>query len=350
MNKLGITGLLVAALTICLMHTAVADACTRLIYGAGNGRYLTARSMDWTTDMPCAFWTYPRGMAKDGGVDPDSIKWTAKYGSVTLSGFDAATVDGMNEKGLVANILYLVEADYGERNGKPGISLGAWTQYVLDNFATVSEAVEALRAEPFRIVPAMIPGGIKPGAHLAITDASGDSAIFEYLEGELVIHHGKQYTVMTNSPTYDQQLALKAYWEEIGGLVMLPGTNRAADRFVRASYYTKAAPDFEDERLAVGAAFSIIRNVSVPLGIKDPSKPNISTTLWRTVSDPKSMRYYYDSAITPNIFWVDVEELEFGEGTPPKKIDLVGHPIMAGDISSHFEPATPFKWLAPEEN
>jgi choloylglycine hydrolase len=40
---------------------------------------------------------------------------------------------------------------------------------------------------------------------------------------------------MTNSPTYDQQLALNRYWEQIGGTTMLPGTNRAADRFVRAS-------------------------------------------------------------------------------------------------------------------
>jgi penicillin V acylase-like amidase (Ntn superfamily) len=32
-------------------------------------------------------------------------------------------------------------------------------------------------------------------------------------DGKLVIHHGKQYTVMTNSPTFDQQLALNAYCE-----------------------------------------------------------------------------------------------------------------------------------------
>jgi choloylglycine hydrolase len=27
---------------------------------------------------------------------------------------------------------------------------------------------------------------------------------------------------MTNSPTYDQQLALNEYWKQIGGTVMLP--------------------------------------------------------------------------------------------------------------------------------
>ena len=45
---------------------------------------------------------------------------------------------------------------------------------------------------------------------------------------------------MTNSPAYDQQLALDAYWKEIGGLVFLPGTNRASDRFARASFFLSA--------------------------------------------------------------------------------------------------------------
>lgn len=50
---------------------------------------------------------------------------------------------------------------------------------------------------------------------------------------------------MTNSPTFDQQLALNTYWQQIGGTVMLPGTNRASDRFARASFYTQAIPKME---------------------------------------------------------------------------------------------------------
>ena len=53
---------------------------------------------------------------------------------------------------------------------------------------------------------------------------------------------------MTNSPVYDQQLAINAYWESIGGTVMLPGTNRAADRFARASFYIKAIPQTDKVR------------------------------------------------------------------------------------------------------
>ena len=41
---------------------------------------------------------------------------------------------------------------------------------------------------------------------------------------------------MTNSPIFSEQLALDKYWKQIGGTVMLPGTNRAADHFARASF------------------------------------------------------------------------------------------------------------------
>ena len=77
-----------------------------------------------------------------------------------------------------------------------------------------------------------LPNGKKAAGHLSLADASGDSAIFEYLGGKLIIHHNRKYTVMTNSPTFDQQLAIDAYWKGINGLNFQPGTISSADRFV----------------------------------------------------------------------------------------------------------------------
>lgn len=57
-----------------------------------------------------------------------------------------------------------------------GISI--WTQYVLDNFATVHEAVEELKKETFRIdAPRMPNNGPESTLHLAITDETGNTAI-----------------------------------------------------------------------------------------------------------------------------------------------------------------------------
>ena len=185
-------------------------------------------------------------------------------------------------------------------------------QYVLDNYASVAEAVDDLRKEPFYVATMMTPDGHPGQLHLSISDETGDSAIFEYLGGKLVIHHGRQYQVMTNAPAYDQQLALNAYWETVGGRAMLPGTSRPADRFVRTSFYVKAVKQTADPTEAVATAFSLIRNASVPLGVTPPpGAPNVAETLWRTVADHRNRRYFYESTRSPNVFWVDLGRPRF---------------------------------------
>ncbi len=325
-----------------------ADACTRILYKSGTKDAIVGRTMDWMADPGTDLWAFPKGMKRDGGAGAGSIAWTAKHGSVIASFYNVATVDGINDAGLAANTLYLVESDYGNAQGskKPLISAGAWTQYVLDNFATVAEAVDALSKEPFAIVAPDLPGGHKAGGHLALADASGDSAIFEYLDGKLVIHHDPKYTVMTNSPSFDRQLALDSYWREIGGSKFLPGTISSPDRFARVSYYLNASPHEKDSRLAAATAFSLIRSISVPLGISDLNEPNIASTIWRTVADTGARRYFFESAYSPTIFWVDLGKLDLSEGASPKKLDLSGHPVIAGDASAQFAPAEPFKFLS----
>jgi penicillin V acylase-like amidase (Ntn superfamily) len=327
------------------------QACTRAVYLGPEGTIITVRSMDWFNDIGTNLWAFPRGMKRDGAAGANSIQWTSKYGSVGAAGFDVAIADGMNEKGLVANLLYLAESEYVKptsNDPRKPLALSAWTQYVLDNYATVAEAVEDLRKEPFYVVPMMTPDG-KPGTmHLAISDATGDSAIFEYVDGKLMIHHGREFQVMTNSPIYDQQLALTDYWQQIGGTTMLPGTNRAADRFVRASFYINAIPQTSNINEAVASSFGVIRNVSVPLGITTPGQPNISSTLWRTVSDQKNKRYFFESTRSPNVFWVNLADMDFAEGSPTKKLTLTDGVILAGNAADKFQPAEPFKFLPAE--
>lgn len=335
-----------------------ANACTRALFVGSDGVVITGRSMDWMEDLHSDLWAFPQGMTRDGAAGPQSISWTSKYGSLIVSGYNAGTADGMNEKGLVANMLYLDESDYGKPSGdKPVMSISVWAQYVLDNFATVSEAVKALQQEPFIIIAPILPNGFPAQMHLSISDATGDSAIFEYIDGKLVIHHGKQYVVQTNSPTYDQQLALNAYWQSIGGLTFLPGTNRSADRFARASFligaipkesapaYIKAVPDGTFINQAVASVLSVIRSVSVPLGITTPGEPNVASTIWRTISNQKDIVYFYDSSTSPNVFRVPLSDLNLKKGAPVKKLALTGGKIYSGNAAGKFEEAKPFAFL-----
>ncbi|GAO71415.1 choloylglycine hydrolase [Comamonas thiooxydans] len=306
--------------------------------------------MDWKSDIVSNLWVLPRGMQRTGETGPNTVRWTSKYGSVITSGYDISTTDGVNEAGLNANLLWLVESQYPAfgTNSKPGLSIAAWAQYVLDNFATVQQAVAALSKEPFTLVSDTMPGENRlTTVHLSISDASGDSAIVEYIAGKQVIHHGRQYQVMTNSPTFDQQLALNAYWKQIGGTTMLPGTNRAADRFARASFYVNAIPKDQSPNKALASVFSVIRNASVPYGLNTPEEPNISSTRWRTVFDHERKLYFFESALTPNTFWVDLKALDFSkEKGKVMKIDLgpdQNH-TYSGDATGQFKASEPFKF------
>jgi choloylglycine hydrolase len=208
--------------------------------------------------------------------------------------------------------------------------------------------VDALQKDPVTIVTDTIPGDTRLATlHLSMSDATGDSAIVEYIGGKQVIHHGRQYQVMTNSPIFDQQWALNAYWKEIGGTVMLPGTNRSADRFARASFYVNAIPKNEDPVIAIASVLSIIHNVSVPYGIATPDQPNISSTRWRTVADHKRKLYFFESALTPNAFWVDLKEVDFSAQTGKvMKLDLGKDQrnVFAGNALRSFKETKPFKF------
>jgi len=334
-----------------ILTAGIADACTRFVYHGINDQIITARSMDWKTDTGTNLWVLPRGMKRDGKAGPNSIEWTAKYGSVVASAYDVSTTDGMNEAGLVTNLLWLVESEYPhfDGTGKPGLTIAAWAQYVLDNFATVAEAVEALESEPFVVVTDNVPGEERlTTLHLSISDSTGDSAIVEYIGGKQVIHHSRDYQVMTNSPIFEEQLALESYWRQIGGTVMLPGTNRASDRFARASFYVNAIPKTEDAVETLASVFGVIRNTSVPFGLTTPDQPNISSTRWRTVADHKRMLYFFESALTPNTFWVDLKEFDFSPETG-KVLNLDLGPqqshIYSGVANGDFVESEPFEFL-----
>ena len=326
-----------------------AGSCTRVVYKGLNGLVLTGRSMDFSIPIPANLWAFPKGMERNGEVGKNSLKWTSKYGSLAASSWDIATPDGMNEAGLVANMLWLVESEYPEFNKKgkkKGMAISLWAQYALDNFASVKEAVDEFSKEEFVIVSDFIPGTKKfTTVHLSLSDASGDSAIFEYINGKLKIHHDASYRVMTNDPPFEKQLALAKYWENVPGKSFLPGSVNSTDRYARASHFISAIPETDDVRVAVASVFSVIRNVSVPFGYEIEGFPNLSSTQWRVVADHKNKVYYFETALTPNTFWVDLKKLDFASDACVKKLDLSNHQTYSGETSASFVEAEAFKFI-----
>jgi penicillin V acylase-like amidase (Ntn superfamily) len=355
-------GALIALIAAVLLSagSAPAAACTRVLYVAKDGTVITGRSMDWGEDLKSNMWVLPRGLKRDGRGGKNSIAWESKYGSLIVSGYDIGTSEGMNEKGLVVNMLALAESDYGKPpEGTKVISMSTWAQYILDNHATVAETVTDFKKGKFQVQTVVLPTGKPANMHLAMADPTGDSAIFEYVEGKLVIHHGKQYRVMTNSPTFDKQLAIMEYWREAGGLQKsLPGTSRAADRFVRATYLLEAIPAEVKPQYISGVAgqkfyfqammsvLSVMRSVGTPLGVDIENQPWVSSTIWRTVTDSSNRIVLFDSAMAPAPFWVRLDDMDLKAGAPVKKLELVGGKTYSGNAADRFLEAKLFDFAA----
>ena len=261
------TGALAVSLAV---PVTAALACTRVLWNDNGKAMVVARTMDLFRSDEAQLVVSPRGVqhiSRAGGGSP--VSWNAKFGTVAVTALGGiATSDGMNERGLVANQLYLDKTKYEKRDSRIGLTNAMWAQYVLDNFATVAEALDGLKKVQ---VVSIVIGGQEWPVHLAISDATGDSAVIEFVGGKMVVHHGKQFTVMTNEPTLDQQLANIKRYQAFGGKLPLPGDIDPMSRFVRASTYLKTLPPPKDIRETVAGAYDVVRNAAVPPGSKDTS-------------------------------------------------------------------------------
>ena len=174
--------------------------------------------------------------------------------------------------------------------------------------------------------------------HVALEDATGDSAILEYLGGKLVIHHGRHFWVMTNAPAYDEQLKLlgKRDFKNPTMETQVPGNVNPRDRFQRATYFLSVLTKPQTERAGIAGMFGLIRNVSIPFGA--PVNGSTFDTEYRTVSDLSNTRYYFELTTAPNVIWADLKKLNLDAGAAvmtlnPNNIDL------SGDVTEKFEPA-----------
>ena len=336
---------IIAVFLVWVLSASTALPCTRILWVAADGQVFVGRTQDWTEKANSAFRVYPRGIERNGAVAENPHKWTSKYGSLVITGYDLATHEGVNEKGLSAHILYLAgETDYGKRDPRiEGIGVTQWVQYFLDNYATVAEAVKAQESFAFQIDSLILPNGFPTLVHLSISDKSGDSAVIEYVGGKAKVYHDKRFTVMTNEPTYDKQIENLKQYRSFGGDKPLPGERTPSDRFVRAAYYANGLPKPASRAEGAAYMFSVIRNVSVPFGTGDPDKPNVSSTIFRTVIDLTGGRYYFESTYAPNVVWVDCATLDFSKGMPEMELQVEKTIFsLTGDVTSQLVKAKPF--------
>lgn len=358
-RRLFLTGLLAAP---AILWADKLRACSLVFVNNRKLAKIVVRSMDLPVSFPerPKFFVFPRGMTRDGkhsalpgitarvdGVGAKAVSWTSRYGNAAMVGFDGGATDGLNEKGLAAHVLVLGVSEHEPKDDRPELADALWVQYVLENFATVKEVVDAHTSGKFRVVGSWSNdlGLPKPlGLHLAVEDTSGDSAIFEYVGGKLVIHHGPEFRVMTNDPPLDEMLARMKKYQALGGNEELPGGPAPEFRFARLSVYSKYLPDPKDYTDAVAGALSLLRIAQVPF--RDPARapggPGLAgvQTNWVSAADVTNDIYYVNSATVPSLFWLDLKDVDFARAS---LVYLDPHdPKIGGDARRFLKP-----WKAP---
>lgn len=327
------------ALAITSLAPVQADACTRVVYNGSDSLFVVARSLDWKTPIPTNLYVYPKGMEKVSTNLDNPIKWTSKYGAVYAVGYDGGVTEGMNEKGLVVNGLFCKGTVYNSSavNEKYTMSLAVFVEWLLDNNETVEEVKKALTDADFEIQGATFDGGTVSALHWGVTDATGKSIIFEFDHGKINVYDMGDYRAMTNDPQWPQMTAIIDYWEKVGGKNFLPGTVTSPDRCVRANYFAHHVEATGNTDLGVSIARSVLLNSSVPYTYMIEGEPNLSSTQWRSYSDTRDGRYYFDIVTNPGYYYIDLHKLDLRKGAPVLKLDTSKTTDLVGCANHRLE-------------
>jgi choloylglycine hydrolase len=317
-------------------------ACSRVFSSVNGKAMVVGRTMDLFISDQAGLALRPRGLGAGGmlGVaDANALKWNSKYGNVGVLSLGKIISDGLNEKGLSANLLYLGVSSYPRRSSaQPGISNLRMVEYVLDHFATVAEALEGLKR--VQVVSDRVLD--RPwGLHLSLADRSGASAVVEFVNGVMKVHQGKETFVMTNEPELDWQLHNLKRYRPFGGALPLPGDIDPASRFVRASTYLKTLPLAKSTAEAEANVAAVMNNVAVPAGANDYSagvSEDTWLTLWTTIANLSDGLYAFQLAANPFPVWVNLRQMDWQSGAGMRVLD-VQSPRLTGDVSAQLSRA-----------
>jgi penicillin V acylase-like amidase (Ntn superfamily) len=295
-----------------IMYTAHAFACSTFLLSK-DGRYIFGRNYDWITGNGMVM-VNARGAAKTSFTvgNGKTISWTSAYGSITFNQFGKEFPHGgMNEKGLVIELMWLRETNYPAADNRAALSELQWIQYQLDNCATVEEVIAT--DQKIRIGRE----GAAP-LHFLIADAAGHAATIEFINGQRVVHQGKElnYPVLTNT-SYEQ--SIQQYNADKKGRF----NDNSVQRFASACNMVQQFTTIKEE--PVNYAFGILNKVAIP-----------DYTKWSIVYDITNLKIYFSTSEQPQRKQVAFSDFDFTCKNTPPFINLNSN--NKGSISKFFTP------------
>lgn len=287
-------------------------ACTTFCL-KNKSEVLFGKNYDWMIGDGMIF-VNKRGVEKSAMISGNetAARWVSKYGNVTFNQYGKDNPSGgMNEAGLVIELMWLEDTQYPKTDARPVIDVLEWIQYQLDISASVEDVVknsEAVRiASPVKL-------------HYLVNDKAGNSATIEFLGGNLVAHTGEKLAVSTlTNDTYEKSLNYSK--------MVAPEkakTESSFDRFTRAADKTKKFADKpKTEAESVNYAFEILSNVAQK-----------KTTQWSIVYDQKRAKIHFRSMQSPIIKSIDTRIFDYSCGNAVKIFDV--NSKESGDVTAKF--------------
>jgi len=321
-NMLRSVWIWVVLLAIAVMVPREVPGCSTFALRKGDG-LLFGRNFDFFTGGG-AILANPRGLAKTALVFPgeNAASWTALYGSVTFNQVGREfPMGGMNEAGLVVEMMWHYTAAYPERDARPGMMELQWIQHLLDTCASVAEA--AVAVEKVRIMP------MGSRLHFHLLDPRGDEAIVEFIGGKARFYAGKDLPVpaLTNQ-TYEECLAARSAFRDFGGSKPLHATINDPDRFVALA---AAVQRPGKEKRMLERAWAILEEVHCDI--------RENPTQWRLVYDPRKLEIHIRTLKNPALRRVRLKDFSFACADGVKALDLDEGSGDLGKLFAGYSPA-----------
>ncbi len=305
-----------------LAHLPISQACTSFaIPNAGKG--IVAKSFEWDLSMGMAVHN-KRGVQKRAILfsKDEPLSWQSRFSSLTFSQHGREfPLSGMNEKGLVVEIMILSSSKHPTQSSVPGVNELQWIQYILDTSANTEEAIR--QARKARVIP------LQQKVHYLACDAASACASFEYINGRLTVHSSSLATdsdgempvpTLANS-TYSDSLKHLKRFQGFGGRQSIPSSGSdSLTRFVIAS---SLARNYGPNSEPLAYSFNALHRVS-------------PASQWHLVWEPNGQRVHFRTAHSAKVKTIEFSQLNGSCRSNVQLLDMEGG-HGAGDITSRFQ-------------
>ena len=303
------------------LNTVIYSQCSCLSLRTSN-QIVFGRNHDYYNPYAVIVFN-PKNQLKVGVPLPGEhiVGWKAIYSSITISSIGVGFANsGMNEKGLAMGHMGLNDCVYPDKDDRPIIVPTQWIQYMLDKCATTNEVI--LEAKKIRIT-----SKTGKGEHFYICDKDGNTAIIEFLKGQMVVYTNKDmpYTLLCND-TYEKSMNDIKKYKGLGGdknvLNRIETLNENCIADVMAIGCTKINQFHKkNSDNIIKDAFDIHYAMSFPGNINTSQYQN-TVTQYTTVFDITNLKLYFRTNSNPTIREISIKDFEDNCSTKAKLLDI----------------------------